>query len=174
MFSPKKQRVLKFANKTWLKYIKQSKSFYLVTNNTIMLSISSAVAENCCRTVYKRIHCEIFLSDYFMKHSLMHISLRVIGFHEIHVKHVKRNPSWTIISKCSICLEYIFAKNTTKQKTKRKKSVRVKPWLKSCRYASAFNNTYLRSWWLMGLENQCCFVSLFNSYIIEQLRCLTL
>ena len=27
-----------------------------------------------------RIQCEIFLSDYFMKHSLMHISLHIIDF----------------------------------------------------------------------------------------------
>ena len=67
-----------------------------------------------------RIHCEIFLSDYFMKHSLMHISLHIIGFHEIHAKDVKRNPSRTIIRKCSICLEYVFSKNTTKQKKKKK------------------------------------------------------
>ena len=44
-----------------------------------------------------RIHCEIFLSDYFMKHNLMHISLHIIGFHEISVKYVKRNPSRTIV-----------------------------------------------------------------------------
>ena len=44
-----------------------------------------------------RIHCEIFLSDYFMKHSLMHISLHIIGFHEIHVKYVKRSPTLTIM-----------------------------------------------------------------------------
>ena len=92
-----------------------------------------------------RIHCEIFLSDYFMKYSLMNISLHIIGFYEIHVKHVKSNPSRTIISKCSICLEYIFSKNTTKQKTKRKRSLRVKPWLKNRRYESAFNNIYRRS-----------------------------
>ena len=44
-----------------------------------------------------RIYCEIFLSDYFMKHSLMHISFHIIGFHENHVKYVKRNPSGTIM-----------------------------------------------------------------------------
>ena len=39
------------------------------------------------------IHCEIFLSDYFMKHSLMlYISLHLILFHEIHIKYVKRKP----------------------------------------------------------------------------------
>ena len=43
-----------------------------------------------------RIHCEIFLSDYFMKHNLMHISLHIIGFDEVYVKYVKRNPSRTI------------------------------------------------------------------------------
>ena len=47
----------------------------------------------------------------------MHVSLHIIGFHEIHVKYVKRNPSGTIISKYLICLEYIFSENTTKQKT---------------------------------------------------------
>ena len=78
-----------------------------------------------------------------MKHSLMHISLHIIGFHEIHVNYVKRNPSRTIISKRSICLEYIFSKSATKQKTKRKTSVRVKSWLKNRRYASAFNNIYI-------------------------------
>ena len=39
-----------------------------------------------------RIHCEIFLSDYFMKHSLMYISLHLIWFHEIHIKYLKRKP----------------------------------------------------------------------------------
>ena len=90
-----------------------------------------------------RIHSEIFLSDYFMKHSLMDISLHIIGFREIHVKYVKRNPSRTIISKCSICLEYIFSKNTTKQKAKRKRSVRVNPWLKNRRCTNAFSNIYI-------------------------------
>ena len=37
-----------------------------------------------------RIHCEIFLSDSFMKHSLMYISLHLIWFHEIQIKYVKR------------------------------------------------------------------------------------
>ena len=36
--------------------------------------------------------------------------------------------------------EYIFSKNTTKQKAKRKRSVKVKPWLKNTLYTSAFNN----------------------------------
>ena len=39
-----------------------------------------------------------------------------------------------------LLIEYIFSKNTTKQKTKRKKSVKVKPWLKNSLYTSAFNN----------------------------------
>ena len=116
-----------------------------------------------------RIHYEIFLSDYFMRYSLMHISLHIIWFHEIHVKCVKRNPSRTIISKCSICLEHIFSKNTAKQKRKRKKGVRVKSWLKNRRYTSALNNitTIIRSRWLMRLKNQYCFVLLYIS-------CLTL
>ena len=46
-----------------------------------------------------RIHREIFLSDYFMKHSLMYISLHLIWFHEIHIKHVKRKPPRTMIGK---------------------------------------------------------------------------
>ena len=75
----------------------------------------------------------------------MHISLYIIGFHEIHVKYVKRNPSRTIKSKCSVCLEYIFFKNTSKQKTKGKRSVSVKPWLKNRSYASAFINIYMRT-----------------------------
>ena len=37
--------------------------------------------------------------------------------------------------------EYIFSKNTTKQKTKRKRSARVKAPLKNGRY-SAFNNIF--------------------------------
>ena len=37
-------------------------------------------------------HCETFLSDYFMKHSLMYISLHLIWFHEIGIKHVKWKP----------------------------------------------------------------------------------
>ena len=42
--------------------------------------------------VQARIHCQTFLSDYFMKHSLMYISLHLIWFYEIHVKHVNRKP----------------------------------------------------------------------------------
>ena len=114
-----------------------------------------------------RMHCEIFLSDYFMKHSLMHISLHIIRFHKIYVKYVKRNHSRTIIRKCSICFEYVFSKNSTKQKTKRKRNVKVKPWLKNRRYTTTFNNIYMRSWWLMRLKNQYCFVLLFISCLIE-------
>ena len=44
------------------------------------------------KNIKARIRCEIFLSDYFMKLSLMYISLHLIWFHEIHVKHVKRKP----------------------------------------------------------------------------------
>ena len=86
-------------------------------------------------------------------------------------KYVKRNPSRTIISKYSI---YIFSKNTTKQKTKRKKSIRVTAWLKNRRHASAFNNICMQSWWLMRLKNQYCFLSLFISCLIEQTGCLIL
>ena len=46
-----------------------------------------------------RIHCEIFFSDHFMKHSLMYISLHLILFHEIHIKYVKRKPLRTMIRK---------------------------------------------------------------------------
>ena len=46
-----------------------------------------------------RIHCEIFLSDYFMKHSLMHISLHLIWFHETQIKYAKRKPPRTMIGK---------------------------------------------------------------------------
>ena len=44
------------------------------------------------KNIKARIRCEIFLSDYFMKLSLMYISLHLIWFHEIHVKYVKRKP----------------------------------------------------------------------------------
>ena len=46
-----------------------------------------------------RIHCEIYLSDCFMKHNLMHISLHLIWFHEIRITYVKRKPPRTFISK---------------------------------------------------------------------------
>ena len=39
-----------------------------------------------------------------------------------------------------LLIENIFSKNATKQKTKRKKNVKVKPWLKTDLYASVFNN----------------------------------
>ena len=39
-----------------------------------------------------------------------------------------------------LLIENIFSKNATKQKTKRKKNVKVKPWLKNDLYASVFNN----------------------------------
>ena len=41
-----------------------------------------------------------------------------------------------------LVIEHIFSKNTTKQKTKRKRSVWVKPWLKNYMYTSAFNNIF--------------------------------
>ena len=141
--------------------------FSLVTKQLFVLTILSLQLFKTAK-----IHCEIFLPDYFMKHSLMHISLHIIRFHKIYVKYVKRNHSRTIIRKCSICFEYVFSKNSTKQKTKRKRNVKVKPWLKNRRYTTTFNNIYMRSWWLMRLKNQYCFVSLFISCLIEQTGCL--
>ena len=41
-----------------------------------------------------------------------------------------------------LLIEYIFSKKITKQKTKGKRSVWVKPWLKNCMYTSAFNNIF--------------------------------
>ena len=41
-----------------------------------------------------------------------------------------------------LLIEHIFSKKTTEQKTKRKRSVWVKPWLKNCMYTSAFNNIF--------------------------------
>ena len=38
--------------------------------------------------------------------------------------------------------EYIFSKKSTKQKTKRKRSVWVKAWLKNRMYTTAFNNIF--------------------------------
>ena len=46
-----------------------------------------------------RIHCEIYLSDYFVKHNLMHMLLYLIWFHEIRMKYVKRKSPRTIIRK---------------------------------------------------------------------------
>ena len=54
---------------------------------------------NIANFLKARIHCEIFISDYFMKDGLMHISLHLIWFHETHVNYVKRNPSRTAVSK---------------------------------------------------------------------------
>ena len=72
-----------------------------------------------------------------MKHSLMHISSQLIRFHEVDVNYVKWNASQTAVSKINskkckvfnlLLIEYVFSKNTTKQKTKRKRSVKVKHW----------------------------------------------
>ena len=41
----------------------------------------------------REVHCEILPADYVMKHSLTHISLHFIWFHEIHVNYVKWYPS---------------------------------------------------------------------------------
>ena len=41
-----------------------------------------------------------------------------------------------------LLIEHIFSEKTTKQKTKRKRSVWVKSWLKNCMYTSAFNNIF--------------------------------
>ena len=38
--------------------------------------------------------------------------------------------------------EQIFSKKTTKEKTKQKRSVQVKPWLKNRMYTSAFNDIF--------------------------------
>ena len=46
--------------------------------------------------------------------------------------------------------------------------------MKFRRYATAFNNIYMRTWWLMRLQNKYCFVSLFISCLIEQTGCLIL
>ena len=43
-----------------------------------------------------------------------------------------------------LLVEYIFSKNTTKQKTKRKRSAWVEPWLKNRLYTSAFNNIFAK------------------------------
>ena len=132
-----------------------------------------------CTILKARIHCEVFLSDYFMKRSLMHASLHLIWFHEIHVNYVKKNPSRAAASKINSkkssvinlwLTEYIFSKNTTKKNMKRKRSVKVKPWLKNCLYTSAFNNMLAKL--IMIFKNQCCFVSLFISRLIEQTGCL--
>ena len=47
------------------------------------------------------IHCEIFISDYFMKHNLMHVSLHLIWFNEIYINYKikKRKPLGTITRK---------------------------------------------------------------------------
>ena len=41
-----------------------------------------------------------------------------------------------------LLIERIFSEKTTKQKTKRKRNVWVKSWLKNCMYTSAFNNIF--------------------------------
>ena len=41
-----------------------------------------------------------------------------------------------------LLIEHIFSKKTAKQKTKRKRSVWVKPRLENCMYTSAFNNIF--------------------------------
>ena len=38
-----------------------------------------------------------------------------------------------------LLIEYIFSKNTAKQKTKIKRNAKVKPWLKNRLHTSAFN-----------------------------------
>ena len=43
-----------------------------------------------------------------------------------------------------LLIEYIFSKKSTKQKTKRKRSVWVKFWLKNRMYTSAFNNIFAK------------------------------
>ena len=41
-----------------------------------------------------------------------------------------------------LLIKYMFSKKNTKQKTKRKRSVWVKPWLNNCMYTSAFQNIF--------------------------------
>ena len=62
----------------------------------------SVRAERYVKSIKARIHCEIFLSDYLMKYNIMHIPLRLIWFHEIHIKYVKRKPPQTTIWKTAM------------------------------------------------------------------------
>ena len=41
-----------------------------------------------------------------------------------------------------LLIEHIFSKKTTKQKSKRKRNVWVKPMLKNCMYTRAFNDIF--------------------------------
>ena len=81
------------------------------------------------------------------KHTQWHGDTKVKVFRE-SISWFMKCPwnciSWNALKEkihsVSFPIEYIFSKNTTKQKTKRKRS--VKPWLKNRRYTSAFNNTF--------------------------------
>ena len=116
----------------------------------------------CCskvRLLKARIHCEIFLSVYFMKHSLMHISLHLIWFHEIHIWHLKRKPLRTIIitknefKRVFNLLLYIFSKKTGKQKKNKDKGEYglIPRWKIVCIQVPSI--IYLRRWWLMRKRN---------------------
>ena len=50
-----------------------------------------------------------------------------------------------------LLIEYIFSKTTAKQKAKRKRSVKVKPWLKNRLHTSAFN-IILAEWMVNNTE----------------------
>ena len=80
-----------------------------------------------------------FLSDYFMKHSLMHASLHLIwlNLYKINNKETSTNYYNKTTKKSSLrenqmfnllLIGYICSKKTTTQKKKRKRSV----WVKSC------------------------------------------
>ena len=79
-----------------------------------------------------------------MKDSLMHISLHLIWFHEIHLNYVKKNPSRTVVSRMnSKSVQFVtdrvyISKKNYKAKDKKKKE--CKPWLKDRMHTSAFNN----------------------------------
>ena len=68
------------------------------------------------------------------KDTLWNISFRLL--HETQFNAYFITYNWISRNSCKICekeslyLEYVISKNTTKQKTKRKRSIRVKPWLK--------------------------------------------
>ena len=77
-----------------IKHASSSLSSYFFTWNSFFFCF-----QNCYKIqnyLKARIHYEIFLSEYFMKNSLMRISLHLIWLHETHIKHVNRKSPRTI------------------------------------------------------------------------------
>ena len=122
--------------------------------------------------------------------------LHLIWFHVIHIKHVKRKPTQTIIRKNELkresSIQFVtdrvhILKKKLESKKQRKKSIWIKPWLNNCMYTSAFNNAFAElmvndkdecrwyfhlQFWIADLSFQFCKYNMKKYFIFAIWSCL--